>query len=132
MGASLGSLASLLVAKWRVAYRSHSHLLQYLYRKERHWFLYFPLIIFLFGVWGIVPDLLHAFNILPKDVTRSAVFDVFYFHSTFEKLENENPALDQLLNWAGEAILLVVALSIFVYYVTQVRRAVRMHRHNNE
>jgi len=123
MGAVIGSLLCRVVAKYRHAWRKKSSFIQWLYRKEPHWFLYFPVVIFLVGCWGLVPDILHAFGVLPKEVTRSSFFDIFFFHSTFEHIENTMPAVDRYLNWLGEIFVFLVALGVMLYYVIQIKKA---------
>ncbi len=124
VGAVVGSAACSLIAKSRHSLRQKSAFFQWLYRKEPHWFLYFPVVIFLVGLWGLVPDFLHAFSLLPKMETRTAIFDVFFFHSTFEHIENTSPVLDRYLNLLGEFLLMVICLGIMIYYVRQAKRAI--------
>lgn len=124
LGAVVGSAVCTLIAKKRHVWRKTSAFVQWLYRKEPHWFLYFPVVIFLVGLWGLIPDIIHILGLLPKEETRSALFDIFFFHSTFEHIENTLPALDQKLNWLGLALLAIVSLSVMVYYVLQIKRVI--------
>lgn len=101
IGSSLGAVASYYVIGGKAELESRFQLLKRLKRKRIDWTLYFPLIIFLVGLWGLIPDILHALNILPKEITRGPLFDLFFFHSTFESLEDTNASLDRLLNWLG-------------------------------
>ena len=123
LGAVAGSAICAVIAKKRHAWRKTSAFVQWLYRKEPHWFLYFPLVIFFVGLWGLVPDIVHLFGWLPKEETRSALFDVFFFHSTFEHIENTSPLVDRYLNLLGQVLLSIVALSVMVYYVKQIKKA---------
>ena len=93
-----------------------------LYRWDRDWFLYFPIIIGLFGLIGLVPDILHALHILPKEVTRGPFFDLFYFHSTFERLEDINHPLDWFLNTVGSIALILIALGVMIFYIRLIKR----------
>jgi hypothetical protein len=75
------------------------------------------------GLWGLIPDIIHFFGWLPKEDTRTAVFDVFFFHSSLEYIENTNSQLDDYLNLLGEFFLVAVALGTMVYYVIQIKKA---------
>lgn len=123
VGAAVGSGVCALIAKKRHSLRETSRFFQWLYRKEPQWFLYFPVVIFMIGLWGLVPDIIHLFGWLSKDVTRTAVFDIFFFHSTLEHIENVSPTIDRYLNILGEVLLLVITLSVMVYYVKQINKA---------
>lgn len=94
-----------------------------LYRWRRDWFLYFPLAFVPFALWGLVPDILHATDVLPKEVTRGPLFNLFFFHSWFEWLEDAHPRIDWLLNSLGSLVLLVVAVGTQVFYWREYRRA---------
>lgn len=124
MGAVVGSAVCAVVAKKRHVWRDTSKFFQWLYRREPQWFLYFPIVIFLVGLWGLIPDVIHLFGWLPKEDTRTALFDIFFFHSTFEHIENTLPLVDRYLNLLGQLLLGVVSLSVMVYYVTQIKKAV--------
>jgi hypothetical protein len=76
------------------------------------------------GLWGLIPDIIHFFGWLPKEDTRTAVFDVFFFHSSLEYIENTNAQLDYYLNLLGEFFLVSVALGVMVYYVVQIKKTV--------
>ena len=123
MGAVVGSMICGVIAKYRHAWKKNQSFIQWLYRKEPHWFLYFPALIFMVACWGLVPDVIHALGLLPKDVTRSGIFDIFFFHSTFEYIESTMPEIDRYLNWLGEFLLLFVALGVMAYYVRQIKGA---------
>jgi len=125
LGAVLGSLICSLIAKFRHSLRKHNSFVRWLYRKEPHWFLFFPVVIFLVGCWGLVPDIFHALGVFPKDVTRSAIFDIFFFHSTFEYIEGAFPIVDRYLNWAGEFFLVIIALGSMLYYIFQAKKAIK-------
>ncbi|MFT5419564.1 MAG: hypothetical protein ACI9D5_000305 [Candidatus Endobugula sp.] len=128
VGAVVGSAVCAAIAKKRHALRKTSVFFQWLYRKEPQWFLYFPVVIFLVGMWGLIPDIIHFFEWLPKEVTRTAIFDVFFFHSSLEHIENTNAQLNYYLNLLGEFFLVAVALGVMVYYVVLIKKASVEHR----
>ncbi len=128
IGATVGSAVCVALAKKRHEWRKTSRFLQWLYRKEPQWFLYFPLIILAIGIWGLIPDIIHLMGWLPKEQTRGALFDVFFFHSTLEHIENTMPVLDYYLNIIGEFLLLAIALAVMFYYVIQIKKAVANHQ----
>lgn len=124
LGALAGSGICVLIGRARHSLRQHSRFFQWLYKKEPHWFLYFPIIIFLVGLWGLVPDLVYLLGIFPKEFTRSGWFDIFFFHSTLENIESTNRQLDTYLNWFGEVVLLVICFGVMFFYIGQVKRAI--------
>jgi hypothetical protein len=131
IGAVVGSAVCAFVASKRHVWRKSSAFVQWLYRKEPQWFLYFPVVIFLVGLWGLIPDVVHLFGWLPKSETRTALFDVFFLHSTFEHIENTLPVIDRYLNMLGQLLLLVVSLSVMVYYVVQIKKALASSQQND-
>lgn len=128
VGAVAGSAICAVIGKVRHKLRESNGFVRWLYRKEPHWFLYFPAIIFLVGLWGLIPDVIHLLGLLPKEVTRSGLFDIFFFHSTFEHIEDTLPVVDRYLNLLGEFLLFTICLSIMVYYVMQIKKAAKMHK----
>jgi hypothetical protein len=128
IGALLGTLIAFLVGRVRRVLPKRCSAFEYIQRKERHWFLYFPIIIFIVGLWGLVPDALHALNILPKEVTRGPYFNVFFFHSYFEWIEDTYHFADRMLNWFGELILLAISIGVMLFYVKQVKKALLFKR----
>jgi len=101
-----------------------------LYRFDRDWFLYFPAVIALFGLFGLIPDILYALEILPKAVIRSDVFNFFLGYSWFERMENlpEHSFLNELWNWSGEISLFFISIGIIVFYIriaNEIRGAAR-------
>lgn len=124
VGAVVGSAACSFIAKKRHVWRKTNVFFQWLYRKEPHWFLYFPALIFIVGLWGLIPDIIHLFGWLPKLETRTYIFDIFFFHTTFEHIENTLPVVDHYLNLAGEFFLSAIALSVMFYYVFQIKKAI--------
>lgn len=122
VGAAVGSGVCALVAKKRHSLRETSRFFQWLYRKEPHWFLYFPVVIFMVGLWGLIPDVIHFFGWLSKDATRAAIFDVFFLHSTLEHIENISPVIDRYLNILGQVLLFLISISVMVYYVKQINK----------
>ncbi len=132
LGATVGAVACTVIAKKRHVWRQTSRFVQWLYRKEPQWFLYFPLVIFFVGLWGLVPDIVHLFGLLPKEETRSGLFDIFFFHSTFEHIENTFPAIDRYLNFLGQFLLAGISIGVMVYYVRQAKKAISDRRSNNQ
>lgn len=126
IGALLGAVLSFFIGRARHLLQKQNSFFKLLYKKDRHWFLFFPIIIFIIGLWGLVPDILHALRILPKDVTRSDVFNIFFFHSFFEHLEDASPTFNRILNWLGELILLSISLGVMVYYIKQIKKAINI------
>ncbi len=125
LGALVGALLVSVLGRFRHRLRRSNALVAGLYRKDKHWFLYFPLPIFVCGCFALIPDVLHALKILPKEVTRGPLFDIFFFHSTFEQIEDQYPVLNQYLNWAGEVVLGLLSIGVMIYYVLQVKRSLR-------
>lgn len=123
LGAAAGSAVCVVIAKQRRKLRNTSRFFQWLYRKEPHWFLYFPLIIFLVGLWGLIPDIIHFSGWLSKEVTRTHLFDIFFFHTTFEHIENTMPVVDAYLNLLGQFLLAIICLGIMSFYIKQVKTA---------
>jgi len=112
LGAMVGSIICGLIAKFRHALRQRNSFVRWLYRKEPHWFL--------------LPDIFHALGVFPKEVTRSPMFDIFFFHSTFEQIENTMPVIDRYLNWLGQLFLVVIALGTMLYYIYQAKQALKL------
>jgi hypothetical protein len=131
MGALIGTFASFFISKTRHKLQQRHLLFQYLHKKDKHWFLFFPILIFIIGMWGLIPDILHALRIIPKDVTRSSIFNIFFFHSFFEQIEDIYPLINRLLNWLGEIILLSISIGIMVFYIKQIKRALEPKPPNN-
>jgi len=125
IGASIGSIAMLYINVRKEQLVKRFSLFKQLEKQNSYWYLYSPLIIFFFGVWGLIPDIIHALSILPKEVTRTEVFNLFYFHSYFEYIEDTNKDLDQILNWIGQLILIVISLGTIMYYISLVNDAVK-------
>lgn len=117
LGAMHGVVLVYLVRKTRQWLYTHSHWIRQLYRWDRDWFLCFPFAIGLFGVIGLIPDILHALHVLPKEVTRTPFFNLFFFHSSFEVLEDTNKTLDWILNTLGSVVLILISIGILLFYV---------------
>ncbi len=123
MGASNGVLVAYAIRRARHWLYQRAGWMRRLYRWDCDWFLYFPAIIGAFGVVALTPDILHALRILPKDVTRGPLFNLFYFHSYFEWLEDASPRLNWLLNTVGSLVLLTIAIGVLLYYVREAKRS---------
>jgi hypothetical protein len=123
LGAAVGSAVCAVIAKQRRKLRNTSRFFQWLYRKEPHWFLYFPFLIFLVGLWGLIPDIIHFSGWLSKEVTRTHLFDIFFFHTTFEHIENTMPVVDAYLNLFGQFLLAIICLGTMLFYIKQVKKA---------
>jgi len=78
------------------------------------------------GLIAKLPDIFHALGVFPKEVTRSPMFDIFFFHSTFEQIENTMPVIDRYLNWLGQLFLVVIALGTMLYYIYQAKQALKL------
>jgi len=87
-GAILGSIVVLGIRLGRRWLYDRFTWFRSLYRMDRDWFLYFPVIIGMFGMIGLIPDILFALGFLPKAVVRSEPFNIFFFYSWFESVED--------------------------------------------
>lgn len=118
-GALLGSMVVMTIRFKRKWLHENFSWFRQLYRFDRDWFLYFPIIIGLFGIYGLIPDILYATGLLPKDLIRSDFFNVFLGYSWFESVEDlpEYAHLDRFFNWLGEMILFTIAIGILVFYI---------------
>ncbi|PCJ49795.1 MAG: hypothetical protein COA74_04920 [Gammaproteobacteria bacterium] len=130
-GAALGTLLCWILAKTRHKLQQSNFFIKALYKKDRHWFLFFPILIFIIGMWGLIPDILHVLRILPKEITRGSFFNIFFFHSYFEQIEDIYPFINRLLNWIGEIILLSLSVGIMVFYIKQIKRALHSRTPTN-
>ena len=125
MGALSGTAISYVIRRSRFWLLKHTHWMNSIYKWNRHWFLYFlPFCVIILGLIALAPDIIHGFGILPKEVTRSRIFDLFFFHSYFEYIEDHNAAVDQLLNWVGEILLLVISTGVLLFYALYLRKLV--------
>lgn len=124
MGAANGALVAVLVRHHRQRLFQRYRWMRQLCRRRPDWFLFFPVIYLPFIVWALIPDILHATAILPKDVTRGPLFDIFYLHSSFERWEDSHRLLDRILNGIGSLCLLTIGIGNFVYYIRAYRRRV--------
>lgn len=123
---ALGALHGAAVVVW---IHSQRHLwfqrhrwVRKLYRRHPDWFLYFPILIALFGCVALVPDALHALDILPKSIIRSDLFNVFYGYAWFEQIEDYSPRIDWLINSVASAALYFLAVGVLLYYAGQARK----------
>ena len=125
IGASIGTAISIYGIKSKATLEEKFTLFKDISKNQPEWTLYFPGYIFLMGLWGLVPDILHALRILPKEVTRSEIFNIFFFHSYFEEIESKYPHVDQWLDWTGEILLITIAIGTMCYYISQINKAVK-------
>jgi len=118
-GAILGSMLVIAVRLKRKWLHEKFFWFRRLYKFDRDWFLYFPVVIGLFGLYGLIPDILYATGLLSKDLIRSDFFNLFLGYAWFESVEDlpEYAHLDRILNWFGEIILFTIATGIIVFYV---------------
>jgi len=117
MGAAHGAMAAHLVRQHRHRLRQRWRWFRHFSRRHPDWYLWFPIIYVPFIIWALLPDLLHASAVLPKEVTRGPLFDLFYLHSSFERWEDQYPRVDRLLNAIGSLLLVGIGLGNFVFYV---------------
>jgi len=81
-------------------------------------------VIGLFGLYGLIPDILYAIGLLPKDVIRSDFFNLFLGYAWFESVEDlpEYSQLNQRWNWSGELFLPLISLGIMAFYIRAPRK----------
>lgn len=132
IGATLGSGIAMLIGKNRHKLQQTNALIKYAWQINKHWFLYFPLIIVICGLWGLIPDILHALHILDKETTRSVYFNVFFMHSWFEQIEDKHYALDRFFNIAGQVLLFSICIGIMLTYVHFIKQAVKRNKQNEQ
>lgn len=117
---ALGATHGALLVAW-VYYKRRDWFEKYrwmrqLYRWDPDWFLYFPLVIGLFGCLGLIPDALLALNILSKDLVRSDLFNIFYGYSWLEYAEDKHPNIDHIVNTLGSLVLYTLALGVLAFF----------------
>jgi len=117
IGATIGTGLTYYIHQHSQILEQNNWFFRKLRKKSRHWFLYFPVLIFIVGLWGIIPDILHALNVLPKETTRSDLFNIFFFHSYFEHIEDKYLVINRILNWIGEGALAVISMGIMFFYI---------------
>ncbi len=122
MGAMTGTLFSWLLRKYRFRMLKSIKWMKSLYKWDRHWFLYFPILILIFGVIAWIPDIFHALGFVTKEVSRGPIFNIFFFHSYFEIIEDQNLELDQILNWIGEVTLFTISIGILLFYARLIQK----------
>ena len=122
MGALHGAAVVVWVHSQRHAWFQRYRWVRQLYRHEPDWFLYFPVVIALFGCLALVPDTLYALGILPKSVIRSGFFNVFYGYAWFEQMEDHSPRIDWFINSVASAALYFLAIGMLLYYAEQAHK----------
>lgn len=127
MGALHGTAVVVYVHSQRHTWFQRYRWMRHLYRRHPDWFLYFPVVIALFGCLALVPDTCYALDILPKSVIRSDLFNVFYGYAWFEQMEDRSPRLDWLVNSIGSATLYLLAVVALLYYAIQARQRLRLY-----
>jgi len=122
MGALHGTAVVVWVHSQRQAWFERYRWVRRLYRWNPDWFLYFPVVIALFGCLALAPDALYALGILPKSVIRSDLFNVFYGYTWFEKVEDSSMRFDWVANSVASAVLYLLAVGVLLYYAHQARQ----------
>jgi len=128
MGALHGAAIAVWVHTQRHAWFKRYRWVRRLYHRKPDWFLYFPVVIALFGCLALVPDTLYALDILPKSVIRSDLFNVFYGYAWFEHMEDSSPRLDWLFNTIGSALLYALSLLVLGLYASLVTAELHQQR----
>lgn len=126
---AMGVLHGAAVVTW-VGYKRHAWFERYrwmrrLNRWNADWFLYSPGVMALLGCVALVPDLLHASDLLPKAAIRSDLFNVFYGYAWFEHMEDVSPGLDWLFNTVGSATLYTLAIGVLACYAGEAGRRLK-------
>lgn len=116
LGASHGVLMAIVIRYCRHWLAKRFAFIRNLYKWDRDWFLYFPLLIAVFGIMGLIPDILYALNIFPKEFIRSEIFNIFYGYSWFEIQEDVFPYFDWLMNMAGSILLFAISVGTLIFY----------------
>lgn len=97
---------------------------RWLYKKDRWWVLYLPLMSIGFGLLSVVPSLLFYFELVPQSFLRSPVANLFFFHGYIESLSDTLPKnIDYLLSLFGEALASMLCMGIILLYLTIINRA---------
>lgn len=125
IGATHGAAIAAYVYYNRRAWYAKYRWVRRLYRWDRDWPLYLPLIMPLIGLWGLIPDILHGTGFLDKASTRLPFYDLFFFHSTFEMIEDSNKMLDHWLNTSGSILLFLLSMGLFVFYGKKARELLK-------
>jgi hypothetical protein len=117
---ALGATHGVAVVAW-VHHKRHEWFARHrwmrkLYRWDADWFLYFPFVIAIFGLIALVPDILLAFDLLPKELIRSNIFNVFYGYAWLEQLEDREPAINHMLNILGSSFLYLLSIAVLAFY----------------
>lgn len=116
LGATHGALLVAWVHYKRRDWFEKYRWLRQLYRGNPDWFLYFPLVIGLFGCLGLIPDVLLALNLFSKDFVRSDLFNIFYGYSWLEYTEDNYPDIDHIVNTLGSIVLYTLALGVLTFF----------------
>ncbi len=126
IGALFGITVSWSIRKARFWLLEHTGWMKLIYRWNRYWYLYFlPFCVAIFGLIAWIPDIFHALGVFPKEVTRSSVFNLFFFHSYFEYIEDQNETVNHLLNLTGEFLLFFIAIGILFFYAFYLKKLVQ-------
>jgi hypothetical protein len=116
LGAAHGAIFVVWVRHKRRAWFEKYRWMRQLYRWDADWFLYFPIVIGCFGCLGLIPDVLLALSVLPKEMVRSDLFNVFYGYSWFEYVEDKCADIDHIVNTLGSFFLYTIAIGMFAFY----------------
>jgi|GEM_PF-5418585 len=125
IGAAHGAAIATYIYHRRRAWFAKYRWVRRLYRWDRDWVLYLPILMPLIGLWGLIPDILHGTGVLSKAETRAPFFDLFFFHSTLEILEDNNRSIDYWLNIGGSFLLFILSVGLFVFYNKKSQELIR-------
>ncbi len=128
IGATIGTALSYYLIIARAKLEKNYRIIRMLKKNLKYWILYFPILIFLIGLWGLIPDLIHASGLLEKEVTRGPIFNLFFFHSLFEEIEDTYPVVDRYLNWTGSLLLLAISIFSMLFYIKIIKRNIRINQ----
>lgn len=116
LGATHGATCVIWVHHKRRDWFEKYRWMRQIYKWDADWFLYFPLVICLFGCVGLIPDVLLALNLLSKGLVRSGLFNIFYGYSWLEYIEDKHPDIDHIANTLGSLALYTLALGVLMFF----------------
>lgn len=134
LGATHGVLIAIVIRCCRQWLAKRLGIIRYLYKQDRDWFIYFPLLIAAFGILGLLPDIFYALNIFPKEMVRSEIFNIFFGYAWFEIEEDISPYFDWQMNMAGSIALFAISLGSLIFYARYASNLInqkKRHYQNN-